>query len=719
MSSPVGVSEDDPGDGDSGDSPGGGGGDAPADSDPSAEPNVPHDGPLNDGGSDPVDPLGSATPSTGPGDEPLDDATDDPLADPSEDPTDGSTDDPSADATVDQPTHASSSGAGGDGTGGVIPGAVAVGSAQVSVEFSGTVGDLAAGLGVVARGAGLQPGSRVSLWLFSSPELLASGFAADDGSFAMSATLPESVPPGEHRLVLSGTDSQGQAIEQATGITITNDGHIAGISADVPVGNLVIPKLPENPRAPAYPPVQALDDPAAVVVTATAAVAVLAVAGAASGAGARSGGAGGGSGGAVADPLKEGLWGRSDAQVDADVSHNRGWRTRFRSTGSAWGDRSWLHRVPGTAFVDEASFVATRRIAPLSPLLSRVLADGAPLRAIVGSASLLLPLAAAALGIAAGIQGQGIAQPPVLALLIPLMVIGVIDSLAGLVGLLGFSAVVVALGGIVDASSVRTLMGVSMLVVGPGLVGASFRDLRRPGAIGFAALWEHLIDFVTVPLLGAWITVNVVSAIPPLGGAQFPIAEQGGVLALVVLASLLAKVALETLARRSFPERLATVAPGDAGPPAAQQRVISGLLRAATFLFISAAFIGNVWQLWVAGALVLIPLMLDPLAERRFANSPRLWQALPDGLLYFTLILAVLIGLGLLLGSTLGNTAQYAQMAFLVFLIPDFIMEMLALFGREPNHGDVRWFMRPSFTWLYRVGGVVVLLVAVWLAAPR
>ena len=413
------------------------------------------------------------------------------------------------------------------------------------------------------------------------------------------------------------------------------------------------------------------------------------------------------------------MFARSDADDDVDVSHNRGWRTRFTPLGNKWGDQSSLHRFPGSAVVDEASFVVTSRVAPVSPLLSRVFADGAPLRAMIGSLSLLLPIAALILGIGAAISGDGIAQPPVLTLLIPLMVIGVLDSLAGLLGVAAFSVVVIAMGGLVDVSSVRTLMGVVMLVVGPGLIAGSFRELRRPVMSGFSAVWDVLIDVITVPLLGAWITLNTVSAFPSLAGVQFPIAEHGTLLALIVLGSLLAKVALEIIARRGFPERLATIVPGSLAAPGGVQQVTSGLLRAAMFLFISAAFVGTVWQLWVAGILVLVPLVLAPLAQQRFRNLPGLWQVLPEGLLYFALMLALLAGLGTLLGAALGSGAQYAQMAFLAFLIPDFIMSMLWLFARGPKDGDVRWYMRPTFTWLYRVGGVVVLIAAIWLAAPR
>ena len=55
-------------------------------------------------------------------------------------------------------------------------------------------------------------------------------------------------------------------------------------------------------------------------------------------------------------------------------------------------------------------------------------------------------------------------------------------------------------------------------------------------------------------------------------------------------------------------------------------------------------------------------------------------------------------------------------MSFVILLIPDLIVGVMQMFGREPREGDVRWYLRPSMVTVYRVGGVVVLVITSVLA---
>jgi hypothetical protein len=354
-------------------------------------------------------------------------------------------------------------------------------------------------------------------------------------------------------------------------------------------------------------------------------------------------------------------------------------------------------------------------VAKFSPLLSRTLNDAAPVRAFAGGFSLLLPLAALLLGIFAAFSVGGRAEPAILALMIPLLVIGVFDAFAGLIGALAFAVSVALAGGIVNASSVRTLLGVGLIMVGPGLMAVSFRDIRRRWATGPDATWERLTDLFVVPLIGAWITIAVVSALPDLGAIDFPIADQARLLGLVALIALVAKVLLEQAAARRVPARMTALSPTDVSEPGTTQLVSSALVRTGTFLFISAAFVGNVWQLWVAALLFLLPSLLSMLAHR-FKNFPALWQAIPEGLPLFAVLLAFGLIITAILKNLLGNVPDLAQLTFLGMAVPGFALALLGLFGQEPKDGDTRWYSRPSMTMVYRIGGVIVLVIAVSLA---
>ncbi len=563
------------------------------------------------------------------------------------------------------------------------------------------------GVEVSARGAGLLAESRAELWVFSTPQLLAQGTADASGEIVLSATLPGDLAAGSHTVVLKGTDPSGQPVEFGSSVEIGPNGELLGVTPDADLSGLVFPELPDNPKAPQYPKVEALDQPAAVVSATIAAVALLSVAGAGlAGAGRAPSPAGGG--------INEGLYWAASLLDEIDVEHNRGWRTRFRAMGRARGDRSWLHRSPLTAFVDEASFLWPTAVSAKSPLLARIMGDAAPLRAIFGSASLLLPLAALVLGVVSAVTSDGIAQPPVLGLLIALIVIGVLDAFAGLVGTLAFSVVVVAMGGIVDLSSVRTLMGVALLIIGPGLIATSFREIRRAAPHNFAQWWERGADIIIVPLLGAYTTYNVASSLPPLGGSLFPVGESSVQLAWIVAGLLVVKVCVEEAAARWFPERLATVV-GVLDDPGTTQQVLSAMLKLSVFLFISAAFIGTSWHLWVGALVWFLPTVLAFLSWK-LPNSSRLWQAIPRAMPLLAFSLFVFLILASITESALGDTPDFALTSFVIVLIPGLLMAILAMFGREPVEGDVRWYLRPSMTTVYRVGGVLILVATIWLA---
>ncbi|MDA3021860.1 MAG: hypothetical protein O2943_04215 [Actinomycetota bacterium] len=361
-----------------------------------------------------------------------------------------------------------------------------------------------------------------------------------------------------------------------------------------------MPRISSNPKVPAYPAVVALDAPAAVVATSIAALTIATVAGVGLG-GERSnwiGGTdaqGGPSGGSI-DTAVRGRLDELDDVDEMDLPARAGAVLALAGTGGA--------------------------VARFSPLLSRTLNDAAPVRAFTGVFSLLLPLAALVLGIFAAVSVGGRAEPAILALMIPLLVIGVFDAFAGLIGALAFAVVVAVSGGIVDAASVRTLIGVGLIMVGPGLIAGSFRDIRRRRVFGSAAQWERLTDLVVVPLIGAWTTIAIVSALPDLGALDFPIAEQARLVGFVALIALVFKVLLEEAAARKVPARMRALSPSDVPEPSATQQVISALARTGAFLFIAAAFVGNVWQLWVAALFSCCPVYFR--CSRIGSRTPRL-----------------------------------------------------------------------------------------------
>ena len=565
------------------------------------------------------------------------------------------------------------------------------GSSQVSIAIDAEIGASASGAGVSVEASGLLPSSRATLLIFSTPQVIGDATADADGSLSMSSVLPSDLPAGDHTLVLGAVDSAGNPIQQATGISISADGAIASITENPSTAGLKIPKISTNPKVPAYPAVVPLDIPTAVVATSIAGLTIATVIGVGLG-----GSGGGSSPGAPAGP-------KGDA-IDTAV--------RGRADNL---DDIYEANLPRRAGAALALTGAGAAVAKISPLLSRTFNDAAPLRAFTGSFSLLLPLAALLLGIFAAVSVGGRAEPAVLAFMIPLLVLGVFDALAGLIGAVAFAVVVALSGGIVDASSVRTLIGVGLIMVGPGLIASSFRDIRRRRTSGRAATWERLTDLVVVPLIGAWTTIAIIQALPSLGALDFPITQQARLLGLVAFISLILKVLLEEAAARKVPGRMLAFSPTNLPDPSTAQQVVSAFVRTGAFLFIAAAFVGNVWQLWVAALLFLLPGLLALFAHR-FKNSPALWQVIPDGVPLFALMLVFGLVVSVVLGNALGDVPDFAQTQFLWMAVPGFLLALLGLVAREPKAGDTRWYTRPTMTMVYRVGGVVMLIVTCVLA---
>ena len=121
------------------------------------------------------------------------------------------------------------------------------------------------------------------------------------------------------------------------------------------------------------------------------------------------------------------------------------------------------------------------------------------------------------------------------------------------------------------------------------------------------------------------------------------------------------------------------------------------------------------WQLWVAGVIWILPSLLA-LMSGRLPNAPRLWQAIPENTPALGLGLLVFLILAGILGRIYGIGTTFALMSFVILLIPDLIVGVMQMFGREPREGDVRWYLRPSMVTVYRVGGVVVLVITSVLA---
>jgi hypothetical protein len=465
----------------------------------------------------------------------------------------------------------------------------------------------------------------------------------------------------------------------------------------------------------------ARQNPEFVITSAVTAAAVLGVVGAGAlaptfgGGSGGSGGSGSGGSGSGAAPA-----GRRPDNADtqswladiADTSLTAGSGAAGSAVLLGWGDRQQTWRTPLSAHLDRGLARSARRLAQASPLLLRLIDDGTYLRAMFGSFVGLLPLIGLVLGSLAVVDVHGQAITPGVWLVAGVIVIGALNALAGAAAVLAFTVGLVATGALSSFGGVRMLMGLCLIAFGPALVAAGTRPLRRSREQQVSG-WERLTDFVVVPLVAGFLVQGTVRALPGLAGLELPIAGDAGLLALVAIAAMLLRMALEELVARGYPNRLSQIEFTDLPEPSVAQRVLAIAVRTLAFAFVSEAFIGAVWQLWVGIALFLLTQLLMLLAPS-MPNSPALFHLLPVGVPRFLLVLLVSLGLATLATLLVGDGPDSSRWAFVFLLLPGLVLAGIGMFGREPAPGDVRWYQRPNMRLAYRIGGVVLVAVSVW-----
>ncbi len=372
------------------------------------------------------------------------------------------------------------------------------------------------------------------------------------------------------------------------------------------------------------------------------------------------------------------------------------------------GDRSRTWRWPGTERVDRLSANLPLRAAPASPTLALVLNDGGYLRAMLGSASALLPVIGVALGLLAAASTHGRALPPEFFLAMALAVLSVLDSLAGFVGTAVFVAAVVAHGGLTTLDDLRVLLGLSTLWFAAPLIAGTARPLRRAPSSTPKEHWDRMADVVIASLIGAWAVEQILQGLPGLAGRELPIADKSAVAAAIVLAGLAARLVLETMAAHWYPTRLRQVQPGAIPGSSAAQHHLAALVGVAIFAFVAVPYVGPCWQLWVGGALFLVPPTLR-IYKGRFPNAPRLYAVLPQGILRAVVLLVV----GGLAGAVVLSLLQHhpdqlVPDSFVLLSLPGLAFSVLDLFAREGEPIEA-----PN--WLRQVLGTVVLAAGLML----
>lgn len=381
---------------------------------------------------------------------------------------------------------------------------------------------------------------------------------------------------------------------------------------------------------------------------------------------------------------------------------------KFSAEGSGVGDQSATWRIPGWEKADAWSLAVPIWLATRSPLTARILADGAYVRAMFGSAWLIGPLAGLALGMTAAHQSGGMAVPPTFALTAILLVLAIFDASWGAAGVLGFlvGMAIWPSGQLGAATQMRSFLGLAALWFAIPLIAAASRPFRRSTVSGTTYAWDRLGDAVIATLIAGWAVQKTVGGLPGLSGLDLPIAGDANKLALLAMIAVVVRVFIEEFAAWRYPLRLGAVAKGKLPFAGNRQRLLATGLRTVLFVFLAIAFIGNCWQLWVGAMLFVVPQILS-IYERNFPNSPRLKALLPAGILKTLIMLIVGSYFAKLVFSILTDPDSMLRNGFLLMSLPGLALSLVGLFGHDGPD--------PAWTWPRQLLGGVILAATVGL----
>ena len=464
----------------------------------------------------------------------------------------------------------------------------------------------------------------------------------------------------------------------------------------------------------------AKDAPAAVAkATLNAVTLVSAAASAAAGAAGAAAGSAGAAGGAAGGGARGGGEGGRGADAKEEMKAQQELRemTKAKSASAAidsgverWGDRQPIWAISLMVALDNPFRRTIKTIAPFSPLLSKFFADGAYLRAMLGSVSAVLPILAAIIGALGVISTHGLILPPPVWVLAALAFVGVLDVFAGLVGGLVLSLGLAFSSGIASISDARFLVGLFLIGTAPIFMATAFRQVRRKTVQLFSERWERLTDYFVAPVFTAWACVQIIGVLPALIGLQLELAGDAGLtVGIAAAVAMVFRIFGEGLAAGYFPARLERHVPLSLQPPSIRQKIISVVLRALVFAFVASGFVGFNEYLLIGDIFFILPTVLG-IWQDRYPNSPLLFQILPAGLpnLAFGKLLTTLSLSALVL--IIGESPELAKLSFVVLPLPGMLVSITKLFGRSPKPGDVRWYLRPGLRWFYRIGGAAMFV---------
>ena len=518
---------------------------------------------------------------------------------------------------------------------------------------------------------------------------------------ALQIEIPNDLAPGYHEMIIEVFNDQEEVVEERLlAFCKTYDGEISWDNSCQDLVELVDPSTLDvielRSDLPEYIPAS---EPEKTVDSQVAAFAVLSVVAA---------------GGAAAGSLV-GSVSRNSSRVkeeeekeeereSGDVASADAGKLKFYQDSEKWGDQSNLWKLAFVPTIERKLITWNQSVSKIWPLGSRILLDGAYLRAMFSSLALLPAIGGLVIGLMMLIQRDFQAMPAVFSLMAIALLFSTLDALAGLtiagVVLLG----VLLSGNATTLGEFMTVLGLAGILLTPGLVASAIRPLRRK-VIDFESGWERATDYLLGILLGGWAVEKIVGALNGLAGVQLSITADSERLGLLTSIFILIRLLLEDLATYSFPARLAGQE-AKLKDPFSIQPWVSLFFKTTLFFLVSYQFLGLTTQLILGTVLFLTPNILKLVSKKiKIKKTSILSFILPKGAPKIVIMVFVGAFFASWMQSIFSSPESFILWSFVVLAIPSVIFGVLGLFSDAPERD---WKESKIGSVTYRVGGVVI-----------
>ncbi|MEK9536343.1 MAG: hypothetical protein VWZ99_04280 [Aquiluna sp.] len=384
----------------------------------------------------------------------------------------------------------------------------------------------------------------------------------------------------------------------------------------------------------------------------------------------------------------------------------------FQGVEPEWGDKLAFFALPLVNFLDTPTRLWTKAVARVSPFVSKLLSDGAYLRAMFGSLSIFPSILGVGLAVSSLYINDGSLLHPPVALFLALTVLGIFDAFAGSIAVLVFVLGSLPLVDFSKVTDLRMLAGIIVAGFGPIVLARSVRNFRRRAPVDFEGVLARIGDILFASLMGGWVAGLIVRALPALTGLTLPAANYVATFQFVATIAIGLRILFEELAARYYPQRMDILAPDSLPEPPRVQQIIVQVLRYFFYVFIASAFMGFGPIVWLASALFLLPTIIG-FFSHKLPNSRMIWHVLPVGLPGLAMILGLEILLENSLGELLGDHPDFSVIFILSLLSLILVVSLVGMIGRAGRPGEIRWIERPRLRWLYRAGSAATLLLLV------